>query len=72
MEKSKISATVLEVLYSEGVDCESLTVRVRDLETGITYFTDGVRRRGYNYLIITLDGEAWGWLSVGMAMEVAE
>ena len=70
MEKAKISPVVLEVLYSEGIYYGHLTFRVRDLETGITYFTDGVRRRGYNYLVVTLDGQAWGWLSIGMAQEV--
>ena len=70
MERAKVSPVVLQVLDREGVDPEAMSLLVRDMETGITYFTDGVRRRGYNYLIVTGDGGAWGWLYIGMAQEV--
>lgn len=70
MERAKVSPVVLQVLDREGVDPEAMSLLVRDMETGITYFTDGVRRRGYNYMILTLDGGAWGWLSIGTAQEV--
>lgn len=70
MEKSKISPVVLQVLLREGVDPEAMTIMVRDQETGHRFFTDGVSRRGYNFLVVTLDGGGWGWLSAGMAQEV--
>ena len=70
MEKSKISPVVLQVLLREGVDPEAVVIMVRDQETGRRFFTDGVSRRGYNFLVVTLDGGGWGWLSAGMAQEV--
>ena len=70
MEKAKISPVVLQVLLREGVDPEAMTLMVRDQETGRRFFTDGISRRGYNFLIVTLDGGGWGWLSAGMAQEV--
>ena len=70
MEKAKISPVVLQVLLREGVDPEAVSLLVRDQETGRRFFTDGISRRGYNFLIVTLDGGGWGWLSVGMAQEV--
>ena len=72
MEKSKISPVVLQVLLREGVDPEAVVIMVRDQETGRRFFTDGVIRRGYNLLVVTLDGGGWGWLSEGMAQEVKE
>ena len=70
MEKSKISPVVLQVLLREGVDPEAVSLLVRDMETGRRFFTDGVSRRGCNFLVVTLDGTGWGWLSAGMAQEV--
>ena len=70
MERSKISPAVLQVLLREGVDPEAMSLLVRDMETGRRFFTDGINRRGYNFLVVTLDGTGWGWLSAGMAQEV--
>ena len=70
MEKSKISPAVLQVLDREGVDPEAMSLLVRDMETGRRFFTDGINRRGYNFLVVTLDGGGWGWLSAGMTQEV--